>query len=69
MVPQKTLGQIVQEEPSGSWIAISIDQKIIAGSGSTPVEAKQVAKARGIREIILLRVPERNVGSRYKQAL
>ncbi|HEX4427254.1 MAG TPA: hypothetical protein VH079_17775 [Terriglobales bacterium] len=66
---QKTLGQIIREEPSGTWLAISIDQKIVAGAGSTPGEAKQAATTRGIREIILLRVPERAVTSSYKQAV
>ncbi|HEX4424616.1 MAG TPA: hypothetical protein VH079_04415 [Terriglobales bacterium] len=57
MGPRKTLREIIQGEAAGTWLAISADQKIVAGSGSTDDEARYMAQAKGIREIVLLRVP------------
>jgi hypothetical protein len=57
MGPRKTLREIIQGEPAGTWLAISVNQKIVAGSGSSDEEARFMALTKGVREIVLLRVP------------
>jgi hypothetical protein len=60
-MPPKTLRHIIGEQTPGSWIAISLDRKTVVGLGISPEEAKLIAKARGEAQVILLRIPYRNV--------
>jgi hypothetical protein len=57
----KTLRQIIGEQAPGSWIAVSLEQRCVVGLGMSSEEAKLVANAAGEAEVILLRIPDRNV--------
>jgi hypothetical protein len=57
----KPLRQIISEQTPGSWIAISLDRKSVVGLGISADEAKLIAKAEGEAEVILLKVPMKNV--------
>jgi hypothetical protein len=66
-----TLREIMIEQPPGSWVAVSLDQKSVVGVGPTPDQAKLVGMAHGELDLILLRVPNRNVAAltEYEDAL
>jgi hypothetical protein len=57
----KPLRQIISEQTPGSWIAISLERKSVVGFGMSADEAKLIAKAEGEAEVILLRIPNKNV--------
>jgi hypothetical protein len=49
--------QLIASLPHGSWVAMSIDDRQVVGTGTTREEAEQKANARGYRNLSLIRVP------------
>lgn len=49
--------QLIASLPHGSWVAMSIDDQQVVGTGATREEAEQKANARGYRNLSLVRVP------------
>jgi len=49
--------QLIVSVPQGSWVAMSIDERQVVGTGSTREEAEQKANARVYRTLSLIRVP------------
>lgn len=55
--PPENLREALAEYPSGTWVAISQDQRSIVGSGPTPVRAERQAEAAGCKPTVLMQVP------------
>jgi hypothetical protein len=49
--------QLIASLPHGSWVAISVADQQVVGTGATRQEAEQKAYARGYRNLSLVRVP------------
>ena len=52
--------QALGEYPEGTWVAISEDERVIIGSGSTPTRAEKQAQAAGYKPRLLVQVSTRN---------
>ena len=50
---------MIDKLPPGSWVALTPDRKLVAGTGATKEEAAETAEAGyGLQNPILIRVPE-----------
>ena len=50
---------MIDKLPPGSWVALTPDRKLVAGTGATKEEAAENAEAGyGLQNPILIRVPE-----------
>jgi hypothetical protein len=49
--------QLIASLPHGSWVAMSIEDRQVVGTGTTREEAEQKANTRGYRNLSLVRVP------------
>jgi hypothetical protein len=55
--PPENLKETLAEYPSGTWVAISQDQRTIVGAGPTPARAERQAEAAGYQPTLLMQVP------------
>jgi len=59
-IPKK-FSEVIDKLPPGSWVALTPDRKLVAGTGATKEEAAENAEAGyGLQNPILIRVPERS---------
>jgi len=63
----RKLQQIIQHQPPGSWIAISIDGRRVVGTALTREEAEGHVRLHGEAAAFLLHVPEKRNGNHTKQ--
>lgn len=55
--PPASLKDALAQYPSGTWVAISQDQRRIVGSGPTPSRAERQAAVAGHQATVLMQVP------------
>ena len=56
----KRFTDLVDEFPTGVWVALTPDRKLVAGMGATQQEAANHAKADyGLQNPILVKIPEK----------
>ena len=51
---------MIDRLPPGSWVALTPDRKLVAGTGATKEETENAEAGYGLQNPILIRVPERS---------
>lgn len=69
------LTTVLKDAPVGEWLALLRDNSEVVGTGGTPKEAIEAARARGVENPIVLKVPPasslilRHCGNSFPEAL